>query len=268
MEETIKGVAQVAWWLPPLIVAIPFAWIVIRSGSTFALRHRFWRLTHPEQSIEDVGIRAAVKERADLIAFRALLMRADTLGEARRIIAWASANGIDVGTVGDCQRYFHRQDLRVKGPLPSLAKTKLISIAIYYLLAVFAVIAIGLALQSSVLLVFKDDHTMFYLSTKSAQLFHGGGIAVLVPADCPKPDGWAGFNKVHAASICSSFKGAALPQQIDSALSAQRLLALSFLVSTLLGFSKWSRHVLAVRSAHAVKAWLAQPKATASNNGA
>lgn len=258
MEETIKGVAQIAWWLPPLIVAIPFAWIVIRSGSTFALRHRLWRLTHPEQSIEDTGIRAAVKERADLIAFRALLMRADTLGEAKRIIAWASANEIDVGTLGDCQRYFHRQDLRVKNPIPSLAKTKLLSIAVYYLLAVVAVIAIALALQSGVLLVFKDDHTMFYLSTKSAQLFHGGSLAILIPADCPKPDGWAGFSKMHTAFICSAFKGAALPQQIDSGLSAQRWLALSLLVSTLLGFSKWFRHVLAVRSAHVVKAWLAR----------
>lgn len=268
MEETIRGLAQVAWWLPPLIVAVPFAWIVIRSGSTFALRHRFWRLTRPEQSIEDDEIRGAVKERADLIAFRALLMRADTLGEAKRIIAWANVNGIDVGTLGDCQRYFHRKDLKVKDSVPSLAKTKLLSIAVYYLLAVFAVIAVGLALQSSVLFVFKDDHTMFYLSTKSSQLFHGGGIAVLVPADCPKPDGWGGFNKVHTASICSAFKGPALPEQIDNGLRSQRWLALSLLVSTLLGFSKWSRHVLAVRSAHAVNAWVARPQKTASNNGA
>jgi hypothetical protein len=266
MEETIKGVAQIAWWLPPLIVAIPFAWIVIRSGSTFALRHRLWRLTHPEQSIEDTDIRAAVKERADLIAFRALLMRADSLGEAKRIIAWANVNGIDVGTVGDCQRYFHRQDLKVKDSVPSLAKTKLLSIAVYYLLAVFAVIAVGLALQSGVLLVFKDDHTMFYLSTKSAQLFHGDGIAMLVPADCPKLGGWGGFNKVHTASICSAFKGTALPEQIDNGLRAQRWLALSLLVSTLLGFSKWSRRVLAVRSAHTVEGWLTQRQKPASND--
>jgi hypothetical protein len=258
MEETIKGLGQIAWWLPPLIVALPFAWVMLRSGSTFALRHRFWRLTRPEKSIENDDIRNAVKERADLIAFRALLMRADTLGETKRIIAWANANEIDVGTVGDCQRYFHRQDLKLKASIPDLAKTKFFSIAIYYILAVIAVIGLDLALQSGVLLSFKDDHTLFFLSTKSAQLFREqGGIAVLVPGDCPKPDGWAGFSKQHAASICSAFKSAGLSEQLDAGLRFQRWFALAILASALLGFLKRSRRVLAIRSAHAVRSWLA-----------
>ena len=258
MEETIKSLAQFAWWLPPLIAAIPFGWIMLRSGSTFALRHRLWRLTRPEKSIDDDDIRKAVKERADLIAFRALLMRADTMGEAKRIMAWANVHGIDVGTVGDCRRYFHRHDLKVKDSVPCLARTKRLSVAVYYLLAVVTLISADLALQSRVLLSFKDDHTMFSLSTKSAQLFREqGNIAVLVPADCPKPNGWAGFNPVHTAVICSAFKSAGLPEQIDDGLRAQRWLGLSILICALLGFFKWSRRLLAVRSAHFVRVWLA-----------
>lgn len=267
MEETIKGLAQFSWWLPPLIAAIPFGWIVLRSGSTFALRHRLWRLTRPEKSIDDDDIRKTVKERADLIAFRALLMRADTMGEAKRIMAWANVHGIDVGTVGDCRRYFHRHDLKVKDSVPRLTTTKLLSVAVYYLLAVVTLISADLALQSRVLLSFKDDHTMFYLSTKSAQLFRErGGIGVLVPADCPKKGGWAGFNPVHTAVICSAFKGAGLPEEIDEGLRSQRWLGLSILTCALVGFFKWSRRVLAVRSAHSVRAWLAQQHEPTAND--
>lgn len=267
MEEIIKGLGQIAWWLPPLIVAIPFAWIMLRSGSTFTLRHRLWRLTHPEKSIENDDIRKAVKERADLIAFRALLMRADTLGETKRIIAWAKANEIDVGTLGDCQRYFHRHDLKLKASIPDLAKAKIFSIGIYYVLAVIAVIGLSLALQSGVLLSFKDDHTLFFLSTKSAELLREQtGFAVLVPGDCPKPDGWAGFSKQHAASICSAFKSAGLADQVASGLRLQRWVGLAILASALLGFFRRSRRVLAIRSAHSVRAWLALRQKTASSS--
>jgi hypothetical protein len=100
MEETFKVFSSTAWWLPPLLVAAPFAWIVIRSGSTFSLRHRFWRLTRPDQSIEDEDIRQAVTERADLIAFRALLMRADDLGEAKRLISMGEGQRSGRGDAG------------------------------------------------------------------------------------------------------------------------------------------------------------------------
>lgn len=265
MEETIRGLAQVIWWLPPLIVAVPFAWIMFRSGSTFALRHRFWRLTRPEQSIEDDDIRKAVTERADLIAFRALLMRADNLGEAKRLISWAKANDVDVGTLGESERYFDRRTMAFKEPIPTAATASALSPLIYYFLSLVALVAIFLVFQSSVLLKFKDDSTWFLLSKTNAQLLHTpGSLTMLASGDCPKPAGWAGFDAKHTAAICSAFKGAGLNQQIDQALLTQRISALSILAMALFCFSGWSRRIIAIRGATSIVHQLVQRQNTSS----
>jgi hypothetical protein len=72
-------------FLSALLIAIPFAWISLRSRSLFLLRYRFWRLVQSKEAITDPVTLKAVQDRADLMSFRVLLMRADTPGEALRL---------------------------------------------------------------------------------------------------------------------------------------------------------------------------------------
>jgi hypothetical protein len=252
-------------YLSALLLAIPLAWISLRSRSLFLLRYRFWRLVQSKEAITDPAILKAVQERADLMSFRVLLMRADTPGEALRLASFAQRHGLDVGTLGECGRYFHRHKLAIKERLPDLGRTKGASIGINYLLWMAVFVMTAVAIQSKALVAFKDDGTWFWLGTNSAQLLRDSHGQIFTIADCQKNEGGAGFDAVHSKQVCGIFKDPSLMQNVTETVSSQRWFALTFGFLFLVGLARWRRHLHAVRAAHTVRNWLVFH---ASNEGA
>lgn len=257
MSDAIKSLGQFAWWLPIAILAVPVVWVIFRSGSFFPVNHLFWKLSHPEKQVSDPRLQNAIRQRADLIAFRATLMRADHASEMSRLLDWAQQYEIDIGTVGECGRYFHRQDLRLKDKVPNLDAAKWWAFVGYGAVVLLLLLSASWASQSRLLLSFNDDHSLVYLSEDSAQLFRSNGLSALVPKDCPKPTGWGGFNAAHTKVICDAFQGNDLPVIIKRGVQAQRFQGLAGVALSLFAFFWIRRKLTAVRSAHAVRSWLA-----------
>lgn len=256
VSDAIKSLGQFAWWLPIAILTVPVIWVIFRSGSFFPIDHLFWKLSHPEKQVSDPRIQNAIRQRADLIAFRATLMRADHVPEMSRLLDWAKQYEIDIGTVGECGRYFHRQDLKLKGKIFNFGAAKGLARVGYVAVVLLFISSVSWASQSQLLLWFSDDHTLFYLSKDSAQLFHSKNLSALVPKDCPKLEGWGGFNAIHTKVICEVFQGNDLPAIIESGVRAQRILGLTGIALSLFLFFWIRRKLTAVRSAHAVRSWL------------
>lgn len=256
MSDAIKSLGQFAWWMPLAILTVPVVWVIFRSGSFFPVDHLFWKLSHPEKQVFDSRIQNAIRQRADLVAFRATLMRSDHAPEMSRLLDWAKQYEIDIGTVGDCGQYFHRRDLKLKDKIPDLALAKVLARFGYGAVALFFVAAAAWASQSQLLLSFNDDHTFLYLSETSAQPFHSTGLSAIVPKDCPKPTGWGGFNAVHTKIICDAFQGNDLPIIVRRGVQAQRIQGLAGIMLSVFVFFWIRRKLLAIRSAHTVRSWL------------
>jgi len=112
MDNTaLAGVSQgLIAYLPlglPLGIAVLFVWVVLRTESWHLLRRRLWQVIHGKGEITDTGIRAFIEEQTNLAAFRVFVgPNASTLAEARALMAWCAARGVDLGALRRCGAYF------------------------------------------------------------------------------------------------------------------------------------------------------------------
>lgn len=240
------------------LAAFPFAWMAYRSRSLFVLRYRLWRLTQPRGDIQDELIREAVQTRADLISFRSVLVWADTPGDAHRLAEFAKSRRLDVGSLGDCGPYFDRDALRVKDKVPSLKSTKVFTGIAFYVIGALLVLLLMGASQERALAAFKDGGSWFWLGHDNARLFLGNHNRSFMQTDCGQTGGVAGFTADQSKQLCSIFADPLLPQEIAAGVMSQRWAALigSCVLLMLLVITLNLLH--AVRSAHAVRAWLAR----------
>jgi len=227
MIEVLHG--HLMWLVSGILFAIALFWAAASTQSLFEVRYRLWRLVRSGHEISDATVRAAVQQRADLMAFRALLVWADTPGEMKRISDFAKQHELDPGTLGDCGPYFHRQNLTIKENVITLEKAKLVYFAARMLFLLVAVLGASFLIQPRVLISFKDDGTRVWLGAHDAKLF-GPDRLFLVPDDCPKTTtGAAGFNAVHTKVLCDAFNSKGLEPYVDSGLIQQRVLGALFL---------------------------------------
>lgn len=254
MIEAVLG--HITWVASGLLIAIALFWVVARSNSLFDVRYRLWRLARSGNDIFDDGLRQALRDHADLATFRTLFMRADTLGEMRRLLEYAEKNGLEPGILGDCGRYFHRREMVVRESVPSLSKTKAICLCARLLLVIPITMASYLGFQDRALLSFNDDHTWFWLSQDMAQAY-GSRQAVLLPNECPATaQSQAGLSAAHVAVLCSSHGSKRFMTSIQDGIQEQRWTAGVLLVLCAAAYGWLWRHLRSVRAAHAVRNWL------------
>lgn len=265
MVEVLHG--HLTWLVSGILFAIALLWAAGSTQSLFEVRYRLWRLVRSGQEISDEAVRKAVQERADFMAFRALLIWADTPGDMRRISDFAERYELEPGTLGDCGPYFHRRDLAIKENLPSLEKAKLAYFGLRVVFWLIAVLGTSFLIQPRVLVSFKDDGTWSWLGVHEAKLF-GPDKPFLVSDECPKTNtGAADFNAIHTKVLCEAFRGKALEPYVNEELAQQRMLGSLLLTFSAAGYVVRRRRFHQVRAAHAVKSWIAFREKAAEREG-
>ncbi|MEX1827046.1 DUF6216 family protein [Luteibacter sp. CQ10] len=238
------------------LVIAPFIWVVARSRSLFMVRHRLWRLLHRRPENQEAWLDEAIRERFELMRFRALVMWADSLAEARRITAWASAQGIDVGVLGDCGKYFNRHKLALRERLPPLLKAKVATGVIRALLAGGIVIALAQGFDHRTLLRLRHDSSWLLATPTSAEPLWGGTGEVMTIDDCKAGRDPSGFGAENRAIVCRVLGAEGLQKFLDEGLFAQRAL-IGFIILMLVGAIGALQHNLyALRAAWAMHACL------------
>lgn len=255
MIETV--LSHFVWIMGGLGGAFALFWAVARSNSFFYVRYRLWRLARSDSDIFDENLRQAVHQHGDLVSFRTLLMRADSLGEMRRILDFSERNELEPGMLGDCGQYFHRSSLTIKDSIPSLSATKALTLFARFLCICVILFAIYLGCQNRALLSFKDDHAWFWLSADMAQAYQSHQ-AILLPNECPKINqSMADFNATHVKVICDTYGTKRFMNSINDGIREQRGISL-LLLALCAGAYGWQwRHLRRVRAAHVVRNWLA-----------
>ncbi|WP_426269218.1 DUF6216 family protein [Dyella kyungheensis] len=249
--------SHLTWLVSGILFAIALLWAAASTQSLFEVRYRLWRLVRSGHEISDETVRAAVQERADFMAFRALLAWADTPGEMKRISDFAKQHELEPGMLGDCGPYFHRRDLTIKENVPSLEKAKAIHFVLRLIFLAVAVFGAIWLLQSRVLVSFKDDGTKAWLGTNDAKLL-GADRPFLISEECPKTNtGAAGFNVVHTKALCEAFGSKAMEMKVSDGLMQQRVLGALLLVLSAACYMVRRRRLQQVRAANAVRSWLA-----------
>jgi hypothetical protein len=237
-------------------VVVPLVWVVARSRSLFMVRHRLWRLLHRSTAGQEAWLDEAVRQRFELIRFRALVMWADSLAEARSIAEWAAGRGIDLGAIGDCGRYFHRHRLGLREKLPPLANAKAFTHVVSLFCAGAIVTFASLAAGDAALLRLRHDHTWIVASTVAAKPLTGGTGREMMLDDCKANVDSAGFGEENRAIVCRTLADPELAKLIREGLLAQRMMLLVAALATLGLMATLQRKLATVRAAHATRAWL------------
>jgi hypothetical protein len=249
--------SHVVWIVGGLWIAIALFWTVSRSNSFFYVRYRLWRLARSDSDISDDGLRQALHSHADLVSFRTLLMRADTVGEMRRILDYAQKNELEPGMLGDCGHYFDRSSLTIKKKVPALLTTKAKGSFYRLLLITVVILSAYLGFQHRALLSFKDDHTWFWLSPDMAQV-ENSDQAILLPDECPKThQGAGGFSAQHVKALCETYGSKRFTNSINDGIKEQQGIALMLMLFCAWAYGRLWRHLRCVRAAHAVQNWIA-----------
>jgi len=239
--------------LSALAVAAAFVWMIWRARSLFPMRYRLWRMSHPKGFISDERIKNAVKDRADLMTYRSLFGRADSIGDARRQTIFAEQLGLDPGALGECGPYFDRARLAVKASLPDLALTKIKVLGWTAVLMLLAAILLLWVAQSRILVRFNDDHTYFWLGADNASLFLRSNGVTLTTSNCSIQGNAAGFSPQHMAVLCKTFIEPGTVKYVDSEVRQQRIANFFLLAILLVIEGWWQRRLHAVRAGHILK---------------
>lgn len=261
MDVSALGLsAPYASVLTVAVVVVPLVWVVGRSRSLFMVRHYLWRLLHRRPAGAEPWLDEAVRERIELVRFRALVMWADSLVEARRITAWAEGEGIDVGLLGDCGTYFNRRGLVLCDPLPPLREGKRQTKAKCLLLLAAILLTASMASGDAALLRLRHDHTWILASTVAASPLLGGTGKEMTLEDCKAGTDTAGFGEENRIIVCRTLAEKGMARIVKEGLDSQRLLLLALALGFAAVIASLQRKSAALRAAHAARTWLALDK--------
>lgn len=240
-----------------VLVVGPFIWVVARSRSLFMVRQRLWRLLHRRADRQEAWLDEAVLERLELMRFRALVMWADSLAEARRLTEFAKGNGIDVGVLGDCGKYFNRHRLVLRDKLPPLLERKVMAGVGRAILAGMIAFFAAHLLDDGTYLRLRHDGTWFIATQTSARPLWGGTGNVMTVNDCKAGTDRAGFGQENRAIICRTLGADGLAPLLNEGRLVQRLLLVLLILILAGAMGALQRSLYALRAAWATRAWLA-----------
>ncbi|UPG88334.1 DUF6216 family protein [Luteibacter aegosomaticola] len=239
-------------YLSALAVALPVAWLAIRGRSLFPLRLRLWRLIHRKADVEAEWLAGPIRERMELMKCRALVMWADSYAEARRVEAWATARGVDLGTLGECRNYFDRKALTISDKLPHLWRVRGTALVFAYIACLFMTFGAILLSKDEAMVSLKANGHRFYLSAEGAHPLGVPRYAAMTVTDCKTNDDPAGFNG-DRADVCDILSDPHLPAAVVSDVKAQHLAGGALCVLAAFVLLLLYRWTASVRSSHAVR---------------
>ncbi|WP_043694381.1 DUF6216 family protein [Luteibacter sp. 9133] len=257
MDVSALGLsAPYASVLTVVLVVGPFIWVVSRSRSLFMVRQRLWRLLHHRADGQEAWLDEAVRERFELMRFRALVMWADSLAEARRLTEFARGRGIDVGVLGDCGKYFNRHKLALRDKLPSLLGRKALAGIGRAILAGAIAISAAHLLDDGTYLRLRHDGTWFVATQTSARPVWSDTGNVMTVDDCKAGTDRAGFGEQNRAIVCRTLGADDLKSLLREGLLVQRVLLVVLMLTLAAAIGSVQHSLSALRAAWATRAWL------------
>ena len=245
-------------WLAPLlplvaaaVLASPLVWVSLRVRSLFLLRARLWRWANKHDGGGHEWLGEPIAQRRELMKFRSLLAWADSYPQAQRVAVWATTHGIDLGTLGECGKYFDPNELAITGePKKPHGLWAPVLLFLGYILLVCGFL---LAIKSDAILNLRSNGHWVSLTETSARPASAHRYAAMTLADCKAgrdPAGLAG----DRADACDFLADPRLPAMVAETVAGQKaaggMLALvAFLmIWTAFGNVTVSREARAIRA--------------------
>lgn len=220
-----------------LLLAAALVWIAFKTRSWHPIRYRLWLLVNGKNKVTDKAVGKTLQDEADLTAFRFFFMDADSLYEAKTLIAWGESKCVSMSMLSACGGYFLRKKLALKQGLPRLKPVSMaVGIAGGLGIWLVAFIVFGM-LSSSAILKFKDSGQWFLLAPHEARtLFVRNPVSVSDLA-CRASQGHptSSFSAEDGQTLCKMFADPKLDGYVRNTVHEQRI-ALGLLIGMLLFF--------------------------------
>ncbi|QLE99367.1 DUF6216 family protein [Neptunomonas phycophila] len=261
----------VADFLPGLsfILLIIFAaiWFRLRAGTSYGLLNRLYAIVIGGKDFHDKSVTQFWNDRKDIERFNTLFnTRAKSLKEVNLFIEWIERNNLDLRMLANLNSHFDMEKREVKE-----GKYRLVTVcflALVFVLVVFSLYLIGLAVRDAALVKFNDEtqwmwlsHDAAYSATLSPINNQGqdwrltAEICSQAPLDTNSIAEQAKLKPENILNICESFINEKDIQRVDEIINEQKSflwLALGFLLLGLYSYNSASR----MNSAHQAKTYL------------
>jgi hypothetical protein len=236
-----------------LTLAVPLAWVVVRSRSLFLLNYRLWVTANKDDLAKGDWLSKHLQRRSELMKCRALLVNVDSHPQACRVSAWSESHGLDIGTIGEAGEYFDLEKLEIKKKVPSEKSVDVVSYALRYLSVIFLVFGVMCVSREEALLHFTSERGgSFYVTNYSAYPFGGRRYLAMTADDCKKNLDPSKFGDIRK-DVCDVLNDPHLPAAVSDTVVEQKTLGLMFLLLSPLLFLWTVRWKISVRAARAIQ---------------
>lgn len=261
----------VADFLPALsfILLIIFAaiWFRLRAGTSYGLLNRLYAIVIGGKDFHDNSVTEFWNDRKDVERFNTLFnTRAKSLKEVNLFIKWVERNNLDLRKLANLNSLFDMEKREVKKGRYRLATVYFL--ALVFVLVVFSLYLIGLAVRDAALVKFNDEtqwmwlsHDAAYSATFSPIRDQGqdwrltAEVCSQTPLDTKPLAAQAKLKPENILNICESFTNEKDIQRVDEIINGQKSFlwpALGFLLLGLYSFNSARR----MSSAHQAKTYL------------
>ena len=248
-------------YLTALLALLPVAAVMWRGQSLFPLRHRLWHAFRRKEAKNPSWLSDDVRERVELLEYRMLFGKADSLAQARRVRGWAAEHHIDLGTLCDCGDHFDRKKLAMSEHLPTVRKNGGWALLLFVVGGLLAVGSpLGLSTNGAVLR-FKATHEWAVFGEAWGRPLGQENWTAMTRQDCAGKEDPADFGRSRAAA-CQVLNDHRLPDFVRSSVRSQHALGALALFYGLLALWCLVRWVFKARAAYAIVAELERQQVT------
>jgi len=242
---------QWAPYLTSIRVLVPLGWVTVRGQSLFPVRDRLWRWFRRKDAKDPSWLSDDIRERVELLEFRVLFRWADTLAEARRMKAWATANGVDMGALGDCGSYFNGKALTLRRDLPTLKSYGWAVILAFALTCVGLLAGLSRLVANRAILGFQANGGWLVVTEQTARPLDRECWSAMTRTECTGATDPARFG-ADRMRACDLLNDSRTPAMVRATLRDQRVLGGIFVLYGVILLSSIGRWMATVRSARPV----------------
>lgn len=218
---TLPDIAAYAPYVSALAIALPMVAVIVRGRSFFPLHYRLWRLTYRKGDVSSEWLDKAINERVELMKCRSLVMWADSLAQARQIEKWAGERGIDLGTLGECGKFFERNELDVDRKIWKMATFRNVAFVLVYVAALFAIGGVALITKDEAVFSPETLGHSIHMSATTARPPGAHRFMAMTIKDCDSGEDPAGFGSDREIA-CGMLRDRHLPAAVSSIVGQQQ----------------------------------------------
>jgi len=230
-------IASYAGGVSTILVGVTLIWIAIRTKSWHPIRYRLWLFVNGKSKVADEAVAKTLQDEADLTAFRFFSMDADSLYEARSLIAWGESRRVSMSMLRACGEYFLRKELALKDKLPKL-KPPAVVVGFVSVVGLWVmVIAVFGILTSSAVLKFNNNGQWLLLGPHAARPLFAVNPTPVTDATCKASKGSpiSSFSAEQGKIFCPIFADPKIEAYVADTVRQQRM-ALTFFIGVSLLF--------------------------------